>query len=92
MLRQLSGIEKADGGVEINGLCPVKNAAQFKECVGVVFQKHNLFPHLSILENITFILHKIKKENKEVSTEKAITLFKQLKIDQQAHKKPNEIS
>lgn len=93
LLRQLSGIEVPDSGaLEINGISPIDEPVRFKEKIGVVFQRHNLFPHLSILENITLILHKIRKGNKEESHEKAMSLLVQLKISEQAHKKPSEVS
>lgn len=93
LLRLLSGIESPQEGIiEINGLSPILDGASFKDKIGLVFQKHNLFPHLSVLENITLILHKIKKEDKEEAIEKTMSLLKQLKIDDQAHKKPSEVS
>lgn len=93
LLRQLSGIENPDSGsIEINGISPILNPVKFKDKIGVVFQKHNLFPHLSVLENITLILHKIRKGSKEESIEKAMNLLEQLKINNEANKKPNEIS
>lgn len=93
LLRQLSGIEVPDQGeITINGVSPIEESIKFRENIGVVFQKHNLFPHLSIIENITMILHKIKGGNKEESNEKAISLLRQLKIEEQADKKPAQVS
>lgn len=93
LLRQLSGIEVPDqGDITINGISPIREAIKFREKIGVVFQKHNLFPHLSVIENITMILHKIKGGNKATSYEKAISLLRQLKIEEQADKKPSQIS
>ncbi len=92
-LRQLSGIEQPDvGSIVINGLSPILNKKQFLERIGVVFQKHNLFPHLSVKKNITLILRKIKKMDKAAAENRAMDILTQLSIHNEADKKPHEIS
>ncbi len=93
LLRQLSGIEKPDSGsIQINELSPILDGLGFKNNIGVVFQKHNLFPHLSIEKNITLILEKVLKEDKVEAKDKTLSLLKQLRIEEQAHKKPSQVS
>lgn len=93
LLRQLAGIEGADqGSITIDGLSPVTDKNVFQEKIAVVFQRHHLFPHLSIEENITLILRKIKKQDKETAQKKALELLTQLRIVEQRHKRPSEIS
>lgn len=93
LLRQLSGIEVPNqGDITINGVSPIRESVKFREKIGVVFQKHNLFPHLSIIENITIILHNIKGGNKTESYKKAMSLLRQLKIEEQVDKKPAQVS
>ncbi len=93
LLRQLAGIEDPEvGEIAINGKSPILNKIDFQEKIGIVFQTHNLFPHFTIKENITFILHKIKKQSKKHAKEKADELLKQLFIDGEADKKPSEVS
>lgn len=93
LLRQLAGIEMPDSGeIVINGLSPIADRGDFLNKIGVVFQKHNLFPHLSIRENITLILNKIKKQNKKQSIERANELLAQLFITAEADKRPDEVS
>ncbi len=93
LLRMLSGIERPESGeIEINGQSPIINTKNFQEHIAVVFQKHNLFPHLSVKENITLLLHKIKKWDKNAANDKADTLLKQLHIEKEANKKPHEVS
>ncbi len=93
LLRMLSGIEMPESGiVEINEQSPILNTKAFQEHIAVVFQKHNLFPHLSVKENITLLLHKIKKWDKNTTSNVADTLLKQLHIENEADKKPHEIS
>lgn len=92
-LRLLSGIEDADGGeILLNGLSPMTNKKEFQQKIGVVFQKHNLFPHLTIKKNITLILNKIKKQSVKEAEEKADELLKQLFIYPEANKLPHEVS
>lgn len=93
LLRQLAGIEDPDEGeIIINGLSPIHNKSEFQKKIGMVFQKHNLFPHLTIKENITLILHRIKKLDRKAASKEADELLTQLFIDKEANKKPSEVS
>ncbi len=93
LLRQLSGIEDPDAGsILINGISPITQKKEFREKIGVVFQKHNLFPHLTVRKNISLILSKIKKIDKATADMTTMTLLKRLYIENEADKKPNEIS
>ncbi len=93
LLRQVAGIENPEKGeIFINGISPIEKKKEFQEKIGIVFQKNNLFPHLTIKENITLILHKIKKKDKEESERIAEALLKQLFIEGEADKKPAEVS
>ncbi len=93
LLRQLAGIENPDSGeIVINGISPIHEKEKFQEKIGMVFQTHNLFPHFTIMENITFILHTIKKQSKKEANAKASELLQQLYIDGEANKKPREVS
>ncbi len=93
LLRVLSSIENPDSGmININGLSPIENKKELREKISVVFQKHNLFPHLTIKQNITLILHKIKKIDKNEASNRADELLKQLFIQNEADKKPSEVS
>lgn len=94
LLRQLSGIELPDSGsIEVNGtLISRENLKDYQSRIGVVFQKHNLFPHLSIKENITLILTKIKKMDKIESNIHADNLLKDFHLSEQANKIPAKVS
>lgn len=93
LLRQLSGIENPDSGsININGLSPSSDKVLFQSKIGMVFQQHNLFPHLTVEENITIILEKILKQSKEKSEQRTHEVLKQLFIYEQKDKRPNEIS
>lgn len=93
LLRQLAGIEDPEEGIiQINGLSPITQKRKFQSKIGVVFQQHNLFPHLSIQGNISLILEKILKQNKQQASDRADEVLKQLFIYEQRDKKPTEIS
>ncbi|MFI3258111.1 MAG: ATP-binding cassette domain-containing protein [Spirochaetales bacterium] len=93
LLRQLAGIENPNSGeIFVNGLSPIQHKKDFQNHIGVVFQKHNLFPHLTIKENITLILQKIKKGDKSISDARANELLEKLFITAEANKLPHEVS
>lgn len=93
LLRQLSGIEAPDSGeILVNGQSILTNKKAFQEKIGVVFQKHNLFPHLSLQKNITLILEKIKKQDKKTALATAERLLEQLRILEQKDKLPHQVS
>lgn len=93
LLRQLAGIENPDSGeILVDGCSPILDKKAFQEKIGVVFQRHYLFPHLSILKNITLILEKIKKMSKEEAEVKAEQLLAQLFMEKQKDKRPDQVS
>ncbi len=93
LLRLLSGIERPDSGeISINDISPVSEQKQFQEKIGMVFQQHNLFPHLSLEKNITLILEKIKKLDKKTATDKAQDLLSQLYLLEHKDKLPTQVS
>ncbi|OOB76843.1 MAG: polar amino acid ABC transporter ATP-binding protein [Epulopiscium sp. Nuni2H_MBin003] len=93
LLRQLAGIEEPDGGeIIIDGLSPITDKIEFQKSIGVVFQKHNLFPHLTLKENISLILRKAKNMNKQKADSIAKQLLEKLFIENEADKRPNMVS
>ncbi len=93
LLRLLSGIETPDTGeIFINDISPITERIPFQKKIGVVFQKHNLFPHLTLKENISLILRKTKKMDKVEADEKSIALLKKLYIENEADKRPAHVS
>lgn len=94
ILRLLAGMEYPEQGeITVNGV-PVtpQNCREYQEGIGYVFQKHNLFPHLSIRDNIVLILHKIKKKPKREAEALAEKMLRNLHLDEEMDKKPSQIS
>ncbi len=60
--------------------------------VGMVFQSFNLFPHLTVLENIILSPMKVKKESKDQATLRAIQILEKVGLDQYIDRYPNELS
>lgn len=77
-------------GTELTG--KMKNIASIRKEVGMVFQSFDLFPHLTILENLklapAWVLKLPEKEIEEI----AMTLLKRVRIEDQAHKMPGQLS
>lgn len=93
LMRILSGIENPIlGEILINDLSPRIDKQEFQNKIGYVFQKHNLFPHLTIFENLMLIMEKIKKMDKTDAEKRVKELLCQFQIEDNANKKPSEVS
>ena len=60
--------------------------------VGMVFQQFNLFPHLTVLENLTLAPIQVSKLSVEAATERAMQQLERVRIAEQAHKYPLQLS
>jgi ABC-type polar amino acid transport system ATPase subunit len=63
-----------------------------RQKVGMVFQQFNLFNNLTVLENITISLTKVKKQSEEKSEEKALKLLKRVGLEDKANAYPSQLS
>lgn len=77
-------------GVELNK--NLKNLEKVRADVGMCFQHFNLFPHLSILDNLTLAPIWVKKEKKAEAEKLAMQLLERVGIADQAHKYPGQLS
>lgn len=84
-----------EGQIIINGLElteDVKRIREIRTHVGMVFQHFNLFPHLSILENLILAPTWVSKKPRNEAIETAMHYLERVKIAEQAHKYPNQLS
>ena len=70
----------------------VKDLKYIRSEIGFVFQQFNLFPHLTIMENITLAPMKVKGMTKSQAEEKAMELLERVGIPEQAYKYPSGLS
>ncbi|MEE9514301.1 MAG: ATP-binding cassette domain-containing protein, partial [Anaerolineales bacterium] len=70
----------------------VRNIAAIRSEIGMVFQLFNLFPHLSVLQNITLAPIWVRKWSKDKAEEIAQQLLERVGIPEQANKFPGQLS
>ena len=86
-----AGTIKIDG-ITIDEDTSVKDLKYVRSEVGFVFQQFNLFPHLTIMENITLAPMKVKGMTKREAEDKAMDLLERVGIPEQAFKYPSGLS
>ncbi len=79
-------------GVEICDRTTVADLKKIRADVGFVFQQFNLFPHLTVMENITLAPMKVKGSSKSEAEAKAMELLERVGIPEQAYKYPSGLS
>tara|TARA_B110001454_G_C12662983_1_gene410320 strand:- start:236 stop:1000 length:765 start_codon:yes stop_codon:yes gene_type:complete len=87
--------EHQEGNIIVDGIeltDDVKNIDAIRSEVGMVFQSFNLFPHLSVIDNLIIGQHLVRKLPKSDAAEIAMTYLKRVKIDDQAEKFPGQLS
>ena len=97
-IRTLNRLQPHSGGtVKIDGITidddtTVADLKYVRSEVGFVFQQFNLFPHLTIMENITLAPMKVKGMTKRQAEDKAMGLLERVGIPEQAYKYPSGLS
>jgi ABC-type polar amino acid transport system ATPase subunit len=95
-LRCLNLLETpTEGEILIEGesiTAPKTNVNKLREKMGMVFQHFNLFPHLSVIENITLAPIKVKKKNASDANKKAIELLNIVGLSDKANSYPGQLS
>ncbi|MDG1265195.1 MAG: amino acid ABC transporter ATP-binding protein [Ilumatobacter sp.] len=96
LIRCINRLEKHDrgqilvGGVELSE--DIRNIQEIRRETGMVFQSFNLFPHLTVLENITLAPRQVRKTSKRDADAIGMDLLERVKIPDQAHKFPGQLS
>lgn len=95
-LRCLNQLEVATGGtiiVDGNEVTDKKtDINKVREEIGMVFQHFNLFPHKTVLQNITLAPVELKRMTKEEAFEKGMQLLKRVGMAEKANAYPNQLS
>ena len=79
----VDGIELTDGG---------RNVDSVRQEVGMVFQQFNLFPHMTILQNCTLAPMRSRGLNREEAETIAMKYLNRVRIPEQAHKYPSQLT
>ncbi|APB38087.1 amino acid ABC transporter ATP-binding protein [Heyndrickxia coagulans] len=79
----IEGVDIADKSTNIN---------KIRTEVGMVFQQFNLFPHMTVLENITLSPIKVRKLSKEAAKQKALELLRKVGLEEKADAYPDSLS
>ncbi|MCX7349694.1 MAG: amino acid ABC transporter ATP-binding protein [Alphaproteobacteria bacterium] len=96
LLRCINGLEKIQGGEirlmddRVSG--PGVDVNNLRRNVGIVFQSFNLFPHMSVLENVTLAPLKVLKMDRTEAEAKAMALLKRIGLEAKATEYPDRLS
>jgi general L-amino acid transport system ATP-binding protein len=87
--------EHQEGQIVIDGIelsNDISNISAIRREIGMVFQQFNLFPHLTVLQNITLAQRYVRRRPKHESHQKALALLERVGIPEQADKYPGQLS
>ena len=95
-LRSLNLLEMpTDGEILLEGVDitnPKNDINLHRQKVGMVFQHFNLFPHMTLLDNMTIAPTKLRKIPKEEAEQKALTLLRRVGLEDRAYAYPSQLS
>lgn len=96
LIKCINGLEPFQAGtIELNGISvsdPHTNLSQIRTLVGMVFQNFELFPHLSIIDNVTLAQIKVLKRDKKAAYQKGVALLDRVGLISQKDKFPAQLS
>ena len=92
----MNGLERIhDGEICIHGdriTGPGVDVDRLRQQVGIVFQSYNLFPHMSVLENIMLAPTKVLRQPRNEAEANAMSLLKRVKLEHKAREYPDRLS
>jgi len=96
VLRCLNGLEERDSGEIIIDGFPLddskKNRLEIRKEVGIVFQAFNLFPHMTVRENINLAQRYVRKKSKQEADETTVEILKKVGITEKIDSYPGQLS
>ncbi len=96
LIKTVNGLEEfQQGEIFVNGVSvgdPKTNLAKLRSHVGMVFQHFELFPHLSIIDNLRLAQMKVLKRDREEATERGLKLLERVGLLAHAEKFPGQLS
>ena len=87
--------EHQEGTIIVDGIelsHDVRNIAAIRSEIGMVFQQFNLFPHLTVMENVTLAPRFVRRQPRRNADEIALQLLERVGIPEQARKYPAQLS
>jgi polar amino acid transport system ATP-binding protein len=96
LLRCINGLESIDDGeILVHGdriTGPGVDVDALRRDIGIVFQGYNLFPHMSVIDNITLAPVRVLKQKRDQAEERAMTLLKRVGLAHKAKEYPDRLS
>ncbi|MBL8398070.1 MAG: amino acid ABC transporter ATP-binding protein [Candidatus Accumulibacter sp.] len=96
LIKVVNGLEPFQSGeIIVNGLSvgdPKTNLSKLRSMVGMVFQNFELFPHMSIIDNLCIAQTKVLHRTQEVARDKGLKLLERVGLSAQAAKFPGQLS
>ena len=95
LITLVNALEPFDSGdilVEGQSLASVRNLAAFRARIGMVFQHFELFPHLSVIDNVTLAQRKVLRRSQDESVARAEQMLARVGLLSQRDKRPAQLS
>jgi polar amino acid transport system ATP-binding protein len=96
LLRCLNLLERVEeGDITVDGVCLTKEKVDvnaLRKKIGIVFQAYNLFPHMTVLQNVMLAPRKASNISRDEAEERAMTLLRRIGLEAKADEYPDRLS